>query len=261
MMQIFIPTYGRSTKQVTFNRLQDAGLNPMLVIQDRERSAYSDVWEHTHVLPPEIQRIAGTRQYILDELVHEETFVMVDDDLVFFKRREDDATKLRDITDAELFNAFDKMERKLTYGEGDTAFPHVGFAAREGANRCCDGYIENTRIMRVLGYHAPTLRDVGVRFDAMEVMEDFHVALTLLEAGCKNLILNDYAHNQAGSGAEGGCSHFRTPELHARNAELLASLHPKFVRVVEKTTKGAWGGGTRKDVNIQWKRAFASHNV
>lgn len=250
-MQIFIPTYGRSTKQTTYHRLTAAGLDPILVVQLRELDKYKDIpMSNIRVLPKYITTIAPTRQYILDELVRRENFVMVDDDLVFFKRRDDDPTKLRDITDSELFDAFEEMDDVLTLT------PHAGFAAREGANRNTEAYVYNTRIMRVLGYNAGTVKDVGIRFDAMEVMEDFHVALTLLEAGMQNVVMNHYAHNQAGSGAEGGCSHFRTPELHAANAEKLAQLHPRYVKVVEKTTKGAWGGGTRKDVNIQWKKAI-----
>lgn len=252
-MQIFIPTYGRSAKQATYKALVAAGLNPMLVVQQRERHLYQT--QYVHELPDHIRTIAPTRQYILDHLA-DGPFVMVDDDLVFFKRRDDDRTKLRDITDAELFDAFHHMQLCI---EAGTA--HVGFAAREGANRNTDKLVWNTRIMRVLGYDASVLKEQKIRFDDMEVMEDFHVALQLLEAGYENAILNEYAHNQAGSGAEGGCSHFRTPELHAKNAELLHKLHPKYVKVVEKTTKGAWGGGTRKDVNVQWKKAYKETQV
>lgn len=252
-MQIFIPTYGRSSNQPTFHTLQDAGLNPILVIQDRERHlpAFASMTQNILVLPNHIRTIAPTRQYILDNYVSEEAFCMVDDDLVFFHRRTDDPTKLRDITQAELYKAFTEMEMHLNKG-----IAHVGFAAREGANRNVEQFVDNTRIMRVLGYNARVLNKVGLRFDDMEVMEDFHVALTLLEHGYPNMILNDYAHNQAGSGAAGGCSHFRTPELHAENAEKLARLHPRYVKVVEKFTKGAWGGGIRKDVVVQWKKAI-----
>jgi len=37
---------------------------------------------------------------------------------------------------------------------------------------------------------------------------------------------------------------------------LLAELHPGLVKVVTKETKGAWGGGTRTDVVVQWKKAL-----
>lgn len=255
-MKIFIPTYGRAGSQVTFDAMTNAdGLYPVLVVQAREAALYGG---YPHItLPHDITTIAPTRQYILDELAGDDNFCMVDDDLYFYHRRSDDRTKLRDITPAELRFAFMEMGDML-----DRGCAHVGFASREGANRNTEQHIDNTRIMRVLGYNTQILRKVGLRFDAMQVMEDFHVALTLLEHGYPNVVLNDYAHNQAsGSGAKGGCSHFRTPALHAENAERLAALHPRYVKVVEKETKGAWGGGTRKDVNVQWKKAIKEAKV
>jgi hypothetical protein len=42
------------------------------------------------------------------------------------------------------------------------------------------------------------------------------------------------------------------------SAKGLAELHPGFVKVVRKETKGAWGGGERVDVQIQWKKAWES---
>jgi len=249
-MQVFIPTYGRASSQTTYAALKGAGVAVTLVVQHRERDLYG-AYPHV-VLPPHIQTIAPTRQYILDNLLKQDKFVMVDDDLHFYHRRTDDPTKLRDITPLELANAFADIDFCLT-----PTCPHVGFAPREGANRNPTQYVPDTRIMRVLGYYAPVLRKHGVRFDDMEVMEDFHVALGLLKRGYHNMVLNTYAHNQAsGSGAKGGCSHFRTPALHAHNAHLLAELHPGLVKVVTKETKGAWGGGTRTDVVVQWKKAL-----
>jgi hypothetical protein len=91
----------------------------------------------------------------------------------------------------------------------------------------------------------------------MKVMEDFDVALSLLTKGYENAIINTVAHNQKGSGAVGGCSVWRTPQVQAQAALKLAELYPGIVKVVEKTTKTAWGGGTRTDVTIQWKAAYA----
>ena len=249
-MQIFIPTFGRSSKQATYSSLVGAGLQITLVVQDCERDLYCGL-PHV-VLPASIRTIAPTRQFILEHLVEDKTFCMVDDDLVFFKRRDDDPTKLRDITPLELRQAFAAMHQYLLDG-----YAHVGFAAREGANRNTGYRLENTRIMRVLGYRADLLEKHNINFDDMEVMEDFDVAIRLLRQGYKNLVLNDYAHNQASSGAAGGCSHFRTPALQARNAKYLAERHHPFVRVTEKTTKAAWGGGTRTDVTVYWKKAYA----
>lgn len=259
-IDIVIPTYGRQDNQETLKQLVAAGIKPILVVQHREigEGAY---WEYRkdadiYVLPDEIRTIAPTRQHILDSVGDSNQLCMVDDDLTFYHRREDDASKLREITPDELRQAFTDLEMSLKL-----SYAHVGFAAREGANRNTSGVVENTRIMRVLGYSRPALKAIGARFDEMEVMEDFHVALSLLENGYKNAILNMYAHNQAGSGRKGGCSHFRTPQLQEDNALKLHALHTKYVSVVEKTTKGAWGGGVRTDVRVQWKKAWDESNV
>lgn len=253
-MDLVIPTYGRARDQQTLRQLVDAGLHCHLVVQAREALAYEryDAQAKIWVLPDSIRTIAPTRQWIVDNVGTDRVLCMVDDDLVFYKRRDDDRTKLRDITPGELAGAFADLETTVR-----THAAHAGFAAREGANRNTDRYCWNTRIMRVLAYDRFILREHDIRFDRMEVMEDFHVALSLLKLGYDNMVLNNYAHNQGGSGSAGGCSHFRTPELHSRNAHLLQELHPDVVTVVQKTTKGSFGGGTRDDVRIQWKKARA----
>lgn len=252
-MDIVIPTYGRASNQTTLGQLVAAGLHVHLVVQAREYFEHTR-YEHKNTtliaLPDEIRTIAPTRQWIFEHLGDSPHLCMIDDDLVFYKRRDDDRTKLRDVKPDELHYAFQRMQDMLGL------YAHAGFASREGANRNTEPLARNTRIMRVLGYNRDEVREAGARFDAMEVMEDFHVALCLLEHGYQNIVLNNYAHNQAGSGAAGGCSHFRTKELHAANARKLAELHPRYVTLVEKTTKGAWGGGTRTDVRIQWKQAL-----
>lgn len=249
-MDLFIPTAGRWDQQPTLIALRESGFSPILVVQDDQQDLYAR-WDSQMIsLPPWIKTIAPTRQWILDRLASEK-FCMLDDDLVFYRRRTDDPTKLTDALPDDLERAFDQMDKALS-----DSHPHVGFAAREGANRNTHTLVENTRIMRVLGYNRDVLHDEGIRFDRMQVMEDFDVALQLLEKGYPNLVLNAYAHNQAGSGRAGGCAAFRTPSMQAVNANELARLHPGVVRVVQKTTKSAWGGGTRTDVNIQWKKAY-----
>lgn len=255
-MDIIIPTYGRAHAQETLKQLNNHDITPHLVVQRREadkglydkcRGTY-----HWHVLPENITTIAPTRQWILDNVGDDPNLCMLDDDLCFYARRTDDPTKLRELQPGELQAAFRQMDRQLL------TIPHVGFAAREGANRCTLQLMHNTRIMRVLGYNRTILKKEFITFGRLPVMEDFDVALRLLRAGHRNLILNHFAHNQAGSGKEGGCSHFRTKELHAECAQRLAELHPGFVRVVKKVTKGAWGGGERTDVQVSWKAAYNS---
>jgi hypothetical protein len=250
-MDLIIPTYGRPYAQDTLRHLSQAGFLVHLVIQHREHLKYQNLPAQLWILPPYIETIAPTRQWIVENVGSSDKILMLDDDLTFFTRRDDDRTKFRDSASKDLLDMLTAIEVQLRY------FAHVGIAAREGGNRNTETILLNTRIMRVLGYRRDVLKATGIKFNTMEVMEDFHVALSLLELGYANVICNDWCQNQAGSGKSGGCSHFRTPELHAHNAQKLHDMHPQFVKVVEKTTKGAWGGGTRTDVQISWKKAYA----
>ena len=254
-MDIVIPSMGRADKQESLKHLVAAGLGPKikLVVPDGETTHYV---QHMHdgvelwTTPPNIKGIADTRQWILDNIGTDDACIMVDDDLTFAKRRKDEPTKLEDMTPAELQHAFFQLEDVLL-----TECPHAGFACREGANRVTDPRIYNTRILRVLGYNRHTLKINNIAFGRVQVMEDFDVALRLLRTGLPNVVLNLIAHNQKGSGLAGGCSTYRTPQVQAQAAHALAALHPGYVKVVQKSTKTAWGGGTRTDVNIQWKKA------
>jgi len=250
-MDIVIPTLGRVHKQETAKHLARAGLDFITVVQMHECEQYTVErgFKNVHILPDHIRTIGATRDYIIDNVGNDEHIVMLDDDLVFFKRREMDRTKLRDIEPEELRFMMEEISLNLDYA------PHVGIAAREGANRNTDKFMRNTRIMRVLAYDRSVIKKHGIKFDT-DVMCDFHVALSLLELGYPNVVLNEYANNQFGSGAVGGCSGIRTPEYQAQAAHSLKALHPNFVTVVQKETKTAWGGGTRTDVRIQWKLAY-----
>lgn len=252
-MDVVIPTYGRPQldRQHTLRALMAEGVLPILVVQHREHTQYSWYTGPVHVLPPAIQTVAPTRDYLIHAPVWTaDHVVMLDDDLHFFARREDDRTKFRSLRPGELPRMLDQVDAMLGI------HPHVGIAPREGGNRQTEHHLLNTRIMRVLGYNRPYLRQHNITFAPMPVMEDFHVSLQILKLGKDTLVLNNWCNNQAeGSDAAGGCSTYRTPALQADAAHLLAGLHQPYVKVVEKATKTAWGGGTRTDVTIQWKKA------
>jgi len=229
----------------------DDGVLPILVVQHREHEAYRWYPGPVHVLPPHLQRLAPTRDYLIHNPIWtDETVVFLDDDLHFFARRSDDPTKFRTLRPFELAQMLDQIAAYLC------TFPHVGIAPREGGNRQTEQCLLNTRIMRVLGYSRHFLRQHAITFHPLEVMEDFHVNLQVLKQGRDTLVLNNWCSNQAeGSDAPGGCSTYRTAQVQTDSAHLLARLHAPYVRVVEKQTKTAWGGNTRTDVVVQWKKA------
>ena len=208
------------------------------------------------VLPPKIKRLSPTRQWILENCPTNK-FVLFDDDLVFAKRRTDDITKFEPCGTRDIVRMLDALESSLDM------YVHVGLMAREGGNRVPVDrrgkpvpVIEATRMMRVLGYNKNNIR-CPARFDRLPTKQDFDMTLQLLRGGYPNGVLTAFVHNQFGSNTAGGCSAYRDEAMMKRSAELLAKLHPGFVKVVEKETKSAWGGGVRTDVQISWKKALA----
>lgn len=258
-MQLVIPTLGRCRKELqhTFRQLEDAGFGEEIcvVVQPHE----ADWWKRFHlpekvfVLSPKIKGIAATRDWIIYEMDHVPFVCMLDDDLHFAARREDDPTKFRQPEVEDIHDMLRSIEHSLRL------HPHVSIGSREGGNRVTEPVSYNTRMMRVLAYDRSVLKKHHITFSPMEVMEDFHVTLQLLRAGYDCAVLNNWVSNQAGgSAAPGGCSTFRTLELQAENAHKLAARHPGFVKVVKKQTKTAWGGAERTDVVVQWKQAAAA---
>jgi len=203
-------------------------------------------------MPASYKGIGMARQFAVDWALSQENpkLLMLDDDLTFAIRRTDDPTKFATPTDADIVRVFDDVKKKLD------DYAHVSIAPREGGNRRTEPYVQNTRALRALAFRVDKLCEYGVLFTDMEVMEDFYVQLSLLLLGEPHLTINWMVQNQGGSNSEGGCSTYRTPEVQARAAGALHAKFPDFVRMVDKETKTAWGGGTRKDVVVSWKAAY-----
>jgi hypothetical protein len=193
--------------------------------------------------------IGNTRQWIVDTCPGQ-YLLMLDDDLTFFNRRDDDRTKFREASSVDIGDMLSKVRKHLEY------HAHVGICTREGGNRLPESVYRNTRTLRALAYDVHVLRKHDIRFDAMHLMEDFYVSLSLLTAGYANLLVSDWVHDQVGSNTEGGCSQYRTMDEQERAARELATAFPDFVTLVKKRTKTAWGGKERYDVRIQWKKAY-----
>lgn len=249
-MEIYILSKGRAHRQTTFNNLP-----PFL--QDRVTIAvYPEELQDYRNYPAipvhcEKRGVGHKRQWLLENCPSRK-LVMLDDDLVFATRRKDDPTKFREAAPDEIGSLFDDIEQMLDQ------YAHVGVSGREGANRRTEPRITVGRMTRILGYQVDVLKVNNIRLDEMQLMEDFNTTLRLLRAGYPNMIINYMVQNQNGSNTAGGVSEYRTMEKQSAAAEELARKHPAFVSVVEKSTKTAWGGLPRKDVVIQWKRAYES---
>ena len=115
--------------------------------------------------------------------------------------------------------------------------------------------------MNINAVHGLRPLDIGkldIKYNDVELMEDYYMTLSLFARGKPNAVIVDWTWDQrGGSGQKGGCSNYRTPELQEKASYELATKFPDFVKVVEKETKTGWEGMKKRyDVRVQWQRAF-----
>lgn len=250
-MLIAINTYRRVNKQVTLAALpKSIREKTVLFVQDSEKDLYGNIHDNVFVLPPHITNLTDTRQHMLDTCPEEKLLIM-DDDLRFNVRRDGVHSRLHKASEKEIEDMFASIDAALT-----ERVPFVGVSRREGNNRQEASRVFNTRIAQLWAIHVPTIREAGYRFDRTRTKEDMDMILQILNGGRKNLCLYDWAVEGGNSNSAGGCSTYRTHELMREDAHKFAALWPGIVTVVEKETKGSWGGGVRHDVRVQWKKAY-----
>ncbi len=257
-MQIYIPSRDRLDAQYTWDNLTpELRAQTHIVCPAEEVAAHLERGRNALARPP--LKLSGVRQWLVEEVAQQDQpVIMLDDDLGFFKRKDPAAYNLEPISGTAALNILFEHLHDLVAVEG---FAHAGLCPRQGNNRFFpQTLLRATRINAVQCVLPAKLAQHNARYDAVELMEDYHVVLTLLEAGEDNRVIADYAWDQVkGSGAPGGFAHYRTKERQAAAAELLHSLHPHYVRVVEKEPKTGRGdswGGSRIDVRVYWRRAF-----
>ncbi len=268
-MHIYIPSRSRYTvKSLTLERIIGGWPDKLvhLVVPTDQAKLYASMPERRgiEVLPCPAKGIARTREWIGQNAASEK-FLMLDDDLRFFYRPKirplddplegagkpnDSPVRLYRSKPEHIRRTFEMVEKLLD------RYVHVAIGAREGNQRLPVPLIECSRPLRALAYR----RDA---FNACEharvaIMEDFDVTLQLLRKGCKNAIITCYSQDQYLSQLPGGCSDYRTHEIHERNVRRLAKLHSPFVATRAK--KNIHGGefGNRLEATIAWKAAYQS---
>jgi len=255
-MQIYIPSKGRATKQVTLKLIPEPFKKRTFIVVPMDEVEIYERYcgnEFGGVLGCPATGIGPTRQFIIDQA--QVKYVFQFDDDMYFYRRVADTIKLAKATSFEVCEMFTMMRLWLSEG-----YAHVGLSARQGNNHVAAPYKDLTRMCNAYAHDISVIKKHGLRFDRTHFMEDFDMTLSLLELGYPNRVLFQFCWNQVGSNEGGGCSTYRTLEGQAQAAHRLRELHGDVVRVVEKTSKpgsGYWKGmKTRTDVVISWQKAL-----
>ena len=248
-MNIYIPTYKRTDKQITLGNLPKSLYDQTyLVCVEEEAEELSKYGAKILVTPPEVKGIGPTRQYVIDN-AKDKHILFLDDDLKFYRRNEE--AKLKKINPDEFHHLHTWINYCLEMG-----YPMVGVSAQAGNNRFKGNFAYLQRIFTVYGLNTEFLKEKNIRFDEMELMEDFNVALKIIRHGFKTILNTEFAHTQSNSNASGGCSEYRNYELQKKSAYMLMEKHYPYVKVVKKNAKSWTGLQERYDVRIQWKKAY-----
>ncbi len=261
MLKIIIPTKGRVKQQLTLQNLPpELQAQTVLVCPEIEVSSLKTefrfwmrqptgtaIWAQ----PAEIKTIAQKRHWILKACndLGWTKIVMLDDDLRFAVRREDDPGLFRAAVNQDIIDAFMQLESVLG---SDT--PHAGFSARGGGisdTAKQGGWQAGKRMMYVLGYHVPTVLQEAIH-GRISTHEDMDVCLQLLVKGFPNSVNFSFVVDQK-FGNKGGCTDERTLEQNNADSYQLALWFPDYVKAKEKEYKGQ---ANRVEVVCQWVKAM-----
>ena len=262
--KIYIPTLNRAgtvyTSGNTVHSLRLAQDRIVLVCVEEEEFDYvealPDEFKDIEILPCPVRGITRTREWIgeIASSRGETQVIVADDDLEFYTRKSPEAWNLRGSEDEDIIDMLAQIDTQL---ETHAA---VGVFTREGFNHSGDtaernSTAHNMRILRITAFNLEDYNDC--KQGRVEFMEDFDILLQLLQKGKPSAVLTYYAQGQKQTQLPGGCSEYRNHETHEKAAHGLAALHPEFVRLRQKQNKSGGEFGTRTEVTIQWKKAYA----
>lgn len=255
-MRIFIPTRARIDKQTTRYKFfldHDIGYPVTYIVPECEAVRYQRAWPQSDLLiVPDDFKLSDIRQHLVDVYRTPDPFhCCFDDDLVFLRRKAPtDVHQRSDMMLTDAREAFARCEYWLKAG-----YAHGSLSQRAGNNNEPTAFKVIGRATDTHWYNADVIHGEGVQINAVMLRQDFHTTLSLLELGYPNVIDHEFISGQT-DGKPGGCEVYRTKEMLEQQAHLLASLHPRFVKIVQKERKTGFGVST--DVRIQWVQAFES---
>jgi len=256
MNRIYIPTYGREGNQKTYDNLPDKWkeIAYLVVHEDEVHSGYQTI-----TCPVQGIGIAPVREWIAE---HGQgiRYAVFDDDLDFVYTRRDgeEGSSNSPLTEEQFDDMFNEMDEWMNQG-----YIHVALdVCWNPPTRNVDSKI-NSRITTNIFYDGTKLPVEDIDWTSLDIAEDYYVNLQLLTMGYENKVSLKYRTNPSSTQAKGGCSTFRTLDLHNRCMEKLRDKFPAYVQLREKVTKnsGDWSNKPRLAATISWKKAYESSKV
>lgn len=252
-LDIFVVSRSRFTQSNTLDSLGDQAKLVRLVVPFKQKEQYKALAaQHgCTVVGCPYDGISLTRQYC-GKISQQSKFLMLDDDLTFFRRVSATDYHLRYPVEVKD-NVRTMLLDVATYLNH---YAHVAISARQGNNRLDYPGVECSRPLRALAYQKEEfLKCIHGR---VKIMEDFDITLQLLKRGHKNFVISKWSQDQIQTQMQGGCSDYRTKQLHEDNVKLFAEFNSPFVKLKQKKNKTGGEFGERLEAIIYWKKAYES---
>lgn len=250
-MKIIIPTYKRLHNQVTLDNLGELRDITYLVVRPEEYQQAKKVHHLVIEITEPVHNIAQTLEWIVKNPVRGELFWRLDDDMRFYRMdKEGDTLKRRPLLPTETRAMYDSV---INYARD---YAHGGLWTPVAPPKI-DTYPAhpNSRYFMNAWYDLSRIDVDSIDWSSIPNAEDFHVMLQLYEAGLPWLLVMEYFVVGKATNEAGGCSSYRTIELHNQSMRQLQAAHPKYVSLTEKVQKtGPWKDQTKLAARISVKQ-------
>jgi len=233
-MKIYIPTLGRVTNQITYDNIPKwLQSNTYFVIQPKEESLFNEHRPDSNilVLPKNDYGICKTREWIVNQAA-DSKYIMIDDDIVFWKRNVDRATGKKNseksnepFSEKDWVSMLDWANSKL---DGD--YTMAGSRAREMPPNGKED-MEFGRIMQVFFINGSKLHRDKLEW-VLDSSEDVHFVIQVLQMGGKIVTSDKFLYVCEPYHSDGGCKlSGRTSDSSLKDMNTLAEMYPKFIHM------------------------------
>lgn len=241
---IFIPTRGRTSSQLTVERLPKyMHKHVTLVCPREEASELRDNYPTVNILkqPSSIKNLSEKRQWIMEQSDHRFSF-MFDDDLYLYAF---DPSQERHVVASTSKNVTKKFWTEVLV-QLCSDYRCVGLGTKAFAPK--GGIKENHHLGFAFGMTRKTVSKI--EWNRLLTYSDIDYTLQLLKKGVRIALTYDMAVAQRKANAEGGLRDERTRKGAAESLRELIRLHPDVVKE-KPPSKQHPDSNTR----VSWKKA------
>lgn len=247
-MNFYVPTRARPNC-CTPQTLESYGVPThqiILVIRQDEQQLYEELGYPMTVLPPKVEGLSATRQWIIENVPV--PHCQIDDDITgFLEKPVYGEWKVRPIKSYRFWDMISLFKSWLDNGViAASTQDRVGLARPSTG-----GYTSHTRIGQVIFIHGKKVTNAGWRFDRVKLYADQDMALQIVRAGYDTRVSNQFGHSMRPLREPGGCSVYRDQDCIMDAAFSLERLHKGLIKLEWRDKNGLRIPSRR----IAWKKA------